>query len=138
MERYNRTGLPFSVVICDIDDFKKINDDFGHLIGDSILKEFVQVIQNHIRSTDVLARWGGDEFVILLINTTSEEAYKVTENLRKLIEEHNFSGGIRLTSSIGIIQYLNGMKIEELIRKADSAMYEAKRNGKNQNCIQHY
>jgi diguanylate cyclase (GGDEF)-like protein len=132
INRYNRSGLSFSIVISDIDDFKRVNDIYGHSVGDRILIEFVDIINHNIRKSDVFARWGGEEFIFLLTNTSSEQAYHFIEKIRSIVEYHQFTNDIRLTSSFGLMEYHRGMEIDELIQAVDMAMYYAKENGKNQ------
>jgi diguanylate cyclase (GGDEF)-like protein/PAS domain S-box-containing protein len=132
INRYNRNELSFSIVISDIDDFKRVNDVYGHSVGDRILIEFVDIINQNVRKSDVFARWGGEEFIFLLTNTSSEQAYHFIEKIRSIVEYHQFTNDIRLTSSFGLMEYHRGMEIDELIQAVDMAMYYAKENGKNQ------
>jgi diguanylate cyclase (GGDEF)-like protein len=134
-ERVNRYGGKLSLMLIDIDDFKVINDTYGHEIGDSVLKEFSDIISSNIRTLDYFARWGGEEFVILLPNTSSNDACIRAEFLRKCIEAHIFSYVNNITISIGLAEYAENELLEKLIDKADKALYTAKSNGKNQVCI---
>jgi len=126
--RYN---TPLSLIIFDFDDFKRINDRYGHLEGDHILTECVNVIKKGIRITDIFARWGGEEFVILLPNTNKEYAVEMTERLRSMISSHCFSGVENLTCSFGVAGLEKNDTAETLIKKADKLLYRAKRLGKN-------
>jgi len=119
-----------SMIVLDLDHFKKINDTYGHMIGDEVLIGLSTLIKNQIRSHDLFARWGGEEFALLLPDTDIEGARVLAENLRKMIEEHRFSMNISLTCSFG----LASLKEETdtcLFRQADEALYRAKLNGRN-------
>jgi len=122
----------FSLVILDLDDFKKINDTYGHLIGDQVLKEFVQIIKQNIRKNDFFARWGGEEFMLLLEDGRLEESKNRVECLRKIVDSHLFETIGHLTSSFGLAYTTDEDDIDSIIRRADKALYEAKANGKNQ------
>lgn len=120
-----------SIIFLDIDDFKKINDKYGHSRGDKVLKSFANFLRKNFRETDVISRWGGEEFVVLLFNTPHQLAIEKTINTRKKIENFVFSG-LKLTSSLGVLSYHKEKSLEELVDKADKLMYQAKRKGKNQ------
>ena len=128
---------PLSLLLIDIDNFKKINDTHGHLIGDSILKFFVTNIQRRLRSDDIFVRYGGEEFVVLLPKVNSNESLIVAEKLRLAIELHPYreiAENITFTISIGVSKYRDGESLEKLINRADLALYKAKENGRNQVC----
>lgn len=133
-----RKSENISIMIIDIDFFKKINDSYGHLAGDKVLVSFARIIQRDLRSGDVLFRYGGEEFMMILPDTSSEKALIVAERVRKMIEGHHFlignSTSIKVTTSIGVCCYpCNSSSSEvELIEKADQALYKAKENGRNQ------
>jgi diguanylate cyclase (GGDEF)-like protein len=118
-------------MIFDIDFFKKINDTYGHQVGDIVLKEFTSVISAHIRSSDLFARWGGEEFVLLLSDTTLEGATKVAEHLRDRIEKNKFVDDIKVTCSIGVTEGSKKDTEEALFQRADEALYKAKETGRN-------
>jgi len=120
-----------SILFLDIDDFKKINDKYGHSKGDKVLKSFANFLKRHFRKTDIISRWGGEEFVILLINTPHQVAAKIAAKTLKKIENSVF-GGLKITCSIGVASYHHEKNLEELIDKGDKLMYQAKRKGKNQ------
>ena len=120
-----------AVVVIDIDNFKNVNDTYGHLIGDDVLKEFATVIKNNIRGNDVFARWGGEEFLLLLQNSTFENVMVKTEELRKFIDKHTFKTIGDLTASFGIAKKEENDGIHSLLQRADKALYEAKTSGKN-------
>jgi len=130
-ERYQRGKEPFSIAMVDIDHFKKINDQFGHLVGDRFLIEFTRLIQDNIRSIDFLGRWGGEEFLIIFPYKTADEAYYITEKLRKLIANHTFKNVGYKTASFGIAQYKEGISIEAFVEEADQKLYLAKAQGRD-------
>lgn len=126
---------PLSLLLIDLDYFKKINDTYGHLIGDNILKFFVENIQKILRTDDVFVRFGGEEFIILLPKTNIEESMIVAEKIRLSVEQNHYhkkGKGISITISIGASQYLHNETLEKLISRADFALYSAKENGRNQ------
>jgi len=128
MIRKNEEGV---LVVLDIDNFKLINDTYGHQTGDHVLKEFAMLIHDNIRSDDVLARWGGDEFLLLLQHTSKEFAFKKLENLRILVSEHTFNEVGHLTASFGVAWKEENDDLHSLLQRADRAVYEAKKSGKN-------
>ncbi len=119
-----------SVLMIDIDDFKRINDKYGHLIGDEILKELVFVIQSNLRDTDLLGRYGGEEFLVVFPNTSLDMARAIADRLRENVSDHHFIKDIHITVSGGVYE-LVGASIHDLIHQADINLYEAKRRGKN-------
>jgi diguanylate cyclase (GGDEF)-like protein len=134
-ERYKRYDTPFSLVIQDIDFFKKVNDQYGHPCGDHILKAFTGLITTRIRETDILARYGGEEFCCLLPETEVDSALKLAENIRRLVEEEVFvfqGEEVRITLSQGVATVMKAFSsAESVIKAADTALYQAKRNGRN-------
>jgi len=138
--RSERQKYPISLMIMDIDDFKKINDQLGHLAGDLILKELAQVIKGNVREIDLSARFGGDEFVVVLPYADQDEAGQIVERLQHALVQWRAGGKtqnrIPVTLSIGVASYPDhGMSAEELIQKADDALYQAKKEGKNRCCF---
>ncbi len=130
---YQRYKQPFSVMIVDIDMFKQVNDHYGHQSGDIVLVEFTQIIQKHIRKTDIFGRWGGEEFMLIIPNADIHKAMIQAEKLRLLIAEHNFKIIGHLTASFGVAQFdEQNDTIQKLISKADKALYKAKEQGRNQ------
>ncbi len=115
---------PMSLLMIDLDDFKNINDSYGHLAGDSLLKEAARIFKHSVRNSDILARFGGDEFILILQDTNLEGALVVGERIRKAIEKE-------CTISIGVAALETTDLLEELINKADKALYRAKKQGKN-------
>lgn len=136
IKRIDRYNGVLSLIMADIDSFKKINDMYGHAVGDFTLKKVAEILKNNFRETDIVARYGGEEFAIILPETNSAGAKVAAERMRKLIEEHNFSAGkkknLKITISCGIAEYpASATTKEELIKNADEALYRAKREGKN-------
>jgi diguanylate cyclase (GGDEF)-like protein len=118
-------------MIFDIDFFKKISDTHGHGVGDDVLKSLVHVVFENIRQEDLLARWGGEEFMILMPQTTLKAAFDLAERLRKNIEKHEFSKVGKVTVSLGLAEYSSEDNIESFIKRADDALYLAKGQGRN-------
>lgn len=126
-----RYGDLFSVLLIDIDHFKRVNDNFGHLVGDELLFQFAQLLQEVSRDTDHVGRWGGEEFVVIIPNTNLSSAVLMAEKLRETIECFSFSAVGRITVSIGLATYRNGMNQDDLFSVADAALYRAKAQGRN-------
>ncbi len=116
----------------DIDHFKEVNDAFGHLAGDTVLKEISALINTHIRESDILSRWGGEEFAILILEADLTVANTVARNLCKLVAQHRFSIKRQVTCSFGVTSYKPGEKITKFIGRADKGLYQAKKGGRNQ------
>jgi diguanylate cyclase (GGDEF)-like protein len=131
LEHARRYKTPFSMILIDIDHFKSFNDTYGHLIGDEVLVKLAKTINKITRKTDTFGRWGGEEFIMVLPNTTKENAAIVAEHLRLDVEKikHPIAGGI--TASFGVAQYEEGDNEESLYIKSDEALYKAKENGRN-------
>jgi len=133
--RWKRFGEPLAVLVWDIDDFKKINDTYGHQSGDKALRAMAQKLKDTIRETDFIARYGGEEFVVLLVGTDLEGAKEVAEKMRQRIEKVGLKANtemIRMTVSGGISMFRQGDLPQDVFERADQALYKAKRNGKNQ------
>jgi len=127
-----RHKLPLSFVMADIDNFKKINDNYGHEVGDFVLKSFTKALKKSLRQEDMLGRYGGEEFVLVLPNTDIEKAFQASERIRHKIEKlkiKEINGNI--TASFGITGLLSTDDEKSLIKRADDALYEAKKNGRN-------
>jgi diguanylate cyclase (GGDEF)-like protein len=130
-----RHHQPLSILVLDIDHFKKINDQFGHATGDCVIRDIAQQMQRSCRDTDAVYRYGGEEFVMLLNHTNEQGAKQVAERLRQQIAESSTSTGdriIEVTVSVGIASLNDDDDINSLFNRADKALYEAKRNGRNQ------
>lgn len=130
-KRAKRYDHPLSLMILDIDDFKNINDTYGHNVGDKTLRDLVKVILSNIRESDHFGRWGGEEFILVATETSLEEAMILAEKIRQNIETHEFSKLYKVTCSIGVVQYQNENDSDSLIHHADIALYKAKRQGKD-------
>lgn len=126
-----RQNSEIYIAMLDIDNFKNVNDTYGHVTGDYVLKELVKQISLSLRNTDILARFGGEEFIILLPDTKNDDAFLVMERLRKNIYAHEFQTVGKISVSIGIAEHIPNDSIDLSIEKADTALYNAKRNGKN-------
>ncbi len=140
IQKAKENNLTLSIIMMDIDDFKKYNDNFGHQAGDEILKNIAKILQDHSRKMDWVCRYGGEEFAIVLPQTPKKEAFLLAERLREKIETHPFSHEEvmphkKLTVSIGIASFSeDGSTNSELIAAADSFLYKAKNLGKNRTC----
>lgn len=126
--RYERS---FSLIMMDIDDFKSVNDTYGHLVGDEVLKAMAKILQSRIRATDTLGRWGGEEFMVVCPEIGLEQAAQLAELLRVSIEGTAFPGPGEKTASFGVAAYRKGDTFEILVERADKALYQAKDAGKN-------
>lgn len=126
-----RTGHRLSITIFDIDNFKRINDTYGHIEGDNVLTGIANAVKNSKRSKDILTRWGGEEFVILFPSTGLSSAVKITERLRFVISSTIFSINEKVTCSFGVTEYQRGDTPTTLLRRADKLLYDAKATGKN-------
>ena len=129
--KYQRYGTPFSLLLLDIDYFKKINDTFGHDKGDLVIKKISSLIQKNIRNTDICARWGGEEFLILASNSDLSGAVKLANNLKDLIENSDFEINNKVTVSIGVSSMNKHLEEESLLKLVDNALYKAKEKGRN-------
>lgn len=130
-----RTGNTFTVVLCDIDHFKRINDEHGHLVGDEILVQLSALLSEHTRATDHVGRWGGEEFLIICPATDTEGAYHLIESLRQAVANLTFSQDLSLTMSFGIATVRPSSNILAVLKAADAALYAAKHNGRNQTVV---
>jgi diguanylate cyclase (GGDEF)-like protein len=131
LERYKRSRVPFSLIIFDIDHFKEVNDIFGHPMGDQVLIRLSQTVAASVRRADLLARWGGEEFALLLADTDAASAYETAKKLRLLVAHTLFEQVGTVTASFGVAQVLPGDNAEMLVARADNALYRAKLNGRN-------
>ena len=129
-----RDGKDFVVCFADLDFFKHVNDSFGHHTGDLVLKQFSEIIKNSIREVDYAARFGGEEFVLLLVNTDIEQSLSVAERIRQTLDEFNFNDiapALNVTVSIGMSNYKEFNSLQETLMSADNRMYAAKEKGRN-------
>jgi len=125
-QRYNN---PFSLIICDIDFFKKVNDNYGHDVGDKVLVTYTKYISSILRGTDIFCRIGGEEFIVILPNTTKDKAYLLAQKLRKSVE--NYKAVLPVTMSFGVAEYEKGDDTISLYKRVDIALYKAKETGRN-------
>jgi len=131
---YKRYDKPFSVLMIDIDDFKIINDKYGHLVGDKVLAKVGEILKASLRQLDIPSRYGGDEIVVLLPNTKKEEAFKAALKIQSFFQKARFKNSqdeFSITTSIGVYEVEPKDDFETVLNKADNAMYEAKAKGKN-------
>jgi diguanylate cyclase (GGDEF)-like protein len=131
-ERADRYQQLLSIVLLDIDNFKEVNDRYGHLVGDTVLRTLADIVRKNKRGVDHFIRWGGEEFMIVASGTGLEGAKVLAERLRKAIESYKIDTVGKITVSLGVTQFRQGDTEESLIKRADDALYEAKRAGKNQ------
>jgi diguanylate cyclase (GGDEF)-like protein len=132
--RVDRGQPTFCLGIIDLDHFKRVNDKYGHLQGDEVLRSLIQAVRREIREIDTIARYGGEEFVILLVNTSLDEACSVAERMRHIASELRYRGlpdGFGVTVSIGLTEYTRDESVDELLTRADSALYLAKQSGRD-------
>jgi diguanylate cyclase (GGDEF)-like protein len=125
-----RGGHPTSMILIDIDHFKMINDTWGHGTGDEVLGYFSQILKNRVRSTDSCARWGGDEFLVLLPHTSAKDAIRITEQIRRAVANARFPGK-SFTVSLGVSELGPDMTLEQWLAQTDECLYWAKRQGRN-------
>lgn len=126
-----RRGKPLSLVIIDIDFFKKVNDTFGHLIGDKILERMARVLEDTVRKYDVVARFGGEEFFIMLPNTCLTKAKVIAERLRRAVLKDKFLSKHKITISFGVSMFKEKDSFDRIAKRADKALYMAKKEGRN-------
>ena len=130
---YSRYNTVFSMIMLDIDDFKKINDDYGHRIGDNVLINLVQLIKSKIRQNDILYRVGGEEFIILCEQTSIDEVIVISEKIRKSVEKDlKTLEDKNITISIGVSEVMQNDTENEIFTRVDKLLYQSKANGKNQ------
>jgi diguanylate cyclase (GGDEF)-like protein len=137
IERAKRFGTGMAVIMADIDEFKKLNDEFGHVLGDEVLRQVSSVFHQQLRKVDVVCRYGGEEFAVLLTQVNAEQALGVAEKLRKVVAGWQFPGVPRtVTISSGAAAFPDhGSTRDALVKAADSALYAAKQGGRNQVCL---
>ncbi len=131
IKNYQMRGDEAALVMIDIDFFKKVNDTYGHKTGDAVLCEVVKTISRHVRQEDRLVRWGGEEFLLIIPVPTCDGAKRTAEHLRQVIEHHEFNGPGHLTCSFGVVICGNHETLAEAVERADKALYEAKKTGRN-------
>jgi diguanylate cyclase (GGDEF)-like protein/hemerythrin-like metal-binding protein len=131
ISRTNRDGHPVTLILLDIDRFKRVNDIHGHLAGDEVLREFVSRIRKRVRDADTLFRWGGDEFVVLATSVGHRGAGVLGEHLRTIIASVPFPEAGPITASLGVAQYIEGQSVKRWFQRTDAALYSAKSAGGN-------
>lgn len=129
--RAEHEKIPFSLIMFDLDHFKKVNDKFGHNVGDQVLKHLCRLIRGLIRQGDLLIRWGGEEFLLLLPATEIDEAGPFAERVRLEVEQEEFPTAGQITISLGVAQLQAGDSIDALLKRVDNALYRAKQEGRN-------
>lgn len=129
--RAKRYSYPLSMLVMDIDNFKVINDQYGHKTGDLVLTNLVSLMHKMIRESDIMARWGGEEFVIIFPESTLSDTVKKAEMLRETVAEHVFASNLHITCSFGVTTYLQGDTQDNVFIRCDQALYDAKNRGKN-------
>jgi diguanylate cyclase (GGDEF)-like protein len=137
MERARRYGTGMAVIMADIDQFKRLNDEFGHLLGDEVLRQVSSLFHQQLRKVDVVCRYGGEEFAILLTQITTQQALAIAEKLRRLVETFQFPGVPRtITVSAGVAAFpAHGKTRDDMVRAADNGLYAAKQAGRNRVCL---
>ena len=131
IEEFKRYKTEFSILLLDIDDFKKINDTYGHDVGDYVLKTVAKTLKENTRTTDVVGRWGGEEFIIVCENTNLDGSKTLAEHLRDIVYKTNFEKVGNITISLGIAQFKENDTISSVFKRADNRLYIAKTTGKN-------
>lgn len=131
LSRAARYKTPLSIIIIDLDNFKKVNDTYGHLAGDEVIRELASILKNNTRSVDTVGRWGGEEFLIICPESKLEGAKQLADKIRKIIEQHNFVTIGCVTCSFGISTFHAGDSQDSMMERADKALYQGKKNGRN-------
>ena len=131
LSRPHGHGQMLSVILLDIDNFKQINDTFGHAVGDRVLIELADTLRQHLRGTDMLGRWGGEEFLIIAHAIGDDQIAELAERLRIIVATHSYALVGRLTLSLGVARAQRADTPEALVKRADDALYQAKEGGRN-------
>jgi len=131
MELASRHGAPLSLIMYDFDRFKSINDEFGHAAGDQVLQQSAVLVRENVRCSDMVVRWGGEEFMILAPHTGLDDARLLAEKLRKALASHCFDERFRVTASFGVAEYVPDDSGDRLLKRVDDALYRAKHSGRN-------
>lgn len=131
INRAGRYNSSFSVILLDLDRFKGVNDTYGHKVGDEVLIEVATVLQQHTRKTDIVGRWGGEEFMIICPKPDGQGGEKLAEKVREKIEQHSFSVVENMTASFGVSHYHQSDQDRSVVERADNALYQAKEQGRN-------
>ncbi len=126
-----KRGMPLSLLIIDLDKFKRLNDTYGHLLGDKVLERLAVVLKKQVRKYDIISRFGGEEFFVLFPNTNLAKAKNVSNRIRKAVEGDKFMKKYSVTMSGGVSQFREKDTIKKIVERADKALYKAKENGRN-------
>lgn len=129
--RSTRSGQPMALIMCDLDHFKEVNDHYGHGVGDQVLVTMADIIRRNLRRSDMPCRWGGEEFAMLLPETTLEDATAKAQKIRRDVEECSFCKNVHITASFGVASFLPDEDLLPLQHRADQALYQAKDEGRN-------
>ena len=136
--RFERHNQRFGIIMLDIDHFKAVNDKYGHDAGDNVLKKMAATFDNAIRTSDFIARWGGEEFLICCTTIEEEDLLPIAETIRQLVANTSFDHKSQITASLGCAAIVKGETIADLIKRADVALYESKNNGRNQSMVSEF
>jgi diguanylate cyclase (GGDEF)-like protein len=131
IHRAHRYERSFALLMFDLDHFKNVNDTYGHAVGDRVLVSLSNLVASCLRESDIFARIGGEEFVIILPETGEELSLEIAERIRKNVEAHSFEPVKKVTISIGLVRHRPEEDLEELLKRVDSALYAAKNSGRN-------
>ena len=136
--RFERHNQRFGIIMLDIDHFKSVNDNYGHVTGDDVLKKLAVIFENAIRTSDFIARWGGEEFLLCCTTIEEHDLLPIAETIRQLVANTEFETVGQITASLGCAAIVKGETIGELIKRSDIALYEAKNNGRNQTVVSEF
>lgn len=131
LRRAQRRRVPLSIIMLDIDHFKRVNDEYGHPVGDLVLSAMAETLRTSLRSTDTIGRWGGEEFLVVLPSTTTAQSFDVAEKIRTAVESREFELVGQLTVSLGVTSSMDGDSPGVIVNRADEALYQAKWGGRN-------
>ena len=134
LARAGRYHSPFSIILLDLDNFKRVNDELGHIMGDKVLMEVARVGERTVRNSDTFGRWGGEEFLVLCPETPLQGAIELADRIRQALQTHPFASGRQHTVSVGAATMENESDMDSLIHKADLSLAYAKQQGKNRVC----
>jgi len=131
---FDRYGTHCAVLLLDVDHFKQVNDNHGHQAGDQVLVELAAILEDSTRESDIVGRWGGEEFMVICPNTDLQHSLELAELIRKRVASHLFAASLEVTVSLGVGAFVHGCSIEQVIARADAALYRAKGEGRNRVC----
>lgn len=138
LSRAERSGTPFCVAMIDLDHFKRVNDSYGHAAGDAVLRAFAAAVHDTMRMTDIFGRYGGEEFLMILVGAAQEAALEAVERIRATVAAHDWRAIVpdaKVTMSAGLAGFRKGESVEKLLQRADRALYEAKHGGRNRTIL---